>query len=49
MAETNLGVMYGLGHGVPLDFVLAYMWFNLAAAQDTTNAVHGRDHFSLAK
>ena len=31
-AQTNLGVMYAAGLGVPQDYVSAHMWFNLAAA-----------------
>ena len=33
IAQLNLGFMYFRGHGVPKDFVLSYMWFNLAASQ----------------
>ena len=29
-AQANLGVMYGLGRGVPKDFVLALKWFILS-------------------
>ncbi|MCZ6564735.1 MAG: sel1 repeat family protein, partial [Gammaproteobacteria bacterium] len=35
-AQTNLALMYGKGKGVPQDYVLAYMWINLAAAQNST-------------
>ncbi len=31
-AQYNLGVIYEVGQGVPQDYVLAHMWFNLAAA-----------------
>ena len=31
-AQFNLGIMYANGEGVPKDYVLAYMWRNLAAA-----------------
>ena len=31
-AQSNLGGMYASGQGVPKDYVLAYMWRNLAAA-----------------
>jgi TPR repeat protein len=31
-AQFNLGFMYASGQGVPKDYVLAYMWRNLAAA-----------------
>ena len=37
-AQTSLGVMYGLGRGIPKDVVLAYMWFNLAAPQGYADA-----------
>jgi TPR repeat protein len=42
-AQYNLGVMYGKGQGVPRDDVLAYMWFNLAAAQGDPNGKGLRD------
>jgi TPR repeat protein len=32
MAETIVGSMYYFNHGVPLDWVSAYMWFSLATA-----------------
>ena len=32
-AQAMLGLMYDKGHGVPLNFVLAYKWLNLAAAR----------------
>ena len=32
-AQYNLGLRYDTGDGVPEDLVLAYMWFNLSAAQ----------------
>ena len=31
-AQYDLGVRYGTGQGIPQDYVLAHMWFNLAAA-----------------
>jgi uncharacterized protein len=31
-AQHFVALMYSEGKGVPLDYVLAYMWFNLAAA-----------------
>ncbi len=31
-AQTNLGVMYSNGTGVPQDYILAHMWLNLAAS-----------------
>jgi TPR repeat protein len=39
--------MYSDGHGVPQDYVLAHMWFNLAASQseakDRDRAAKARD------
>ena len=32
-AQFNLGLMYYKGEGVPEDYVRAFAWFNLAAAQ----------------
>lgn len=37
-AQYVLGRMYARGQGVPKDYALAYMWFNLAAAQSSPNA-----------
>ena len=31
-AQFYLGAMYAQGQGVPQDFVLAHMWYNVAAA-----------------
>jgi TPR repeat protein len=42
-AQTNLGDMYANGRGVPQDYILAHMWFNLAAAQGDGDATKGRD------
>ena len=33
-AQNNLGWMYANGRGVEQDFLLAYMWFHLAAVRD---------------
>jgi TPR repeat protein len=38
--------MYGAGEGVPQDYVLAYMWFNLAAAQGQKGAKSARDEIA---
>jgi hypothetical protein len=38
-AQSNLGVIYGEGQGVPQDYVLAHMWFSLAAAEGNDKAV----------
>ena len=42
-AQFNLGVAYAKGHGIPLDFVQAYKWFDLAAAQGVTNGASLRE------
>jgi uncharacterized protein len=34
--------MHGKGQGVPEDYVIAHMWFNLAAASGNKNAARGR-------
>ena len=31
-AQFNLGARYALGTGVPKDYLLAYMWYNIAGA-----------------
>ena len=40
----NLGVMYAKGLGVPQDYGRAHMWFNLAAANGSTNAAREPRH-----
>ncbi len=42
-AQFNLGLLYAKGQGVPRDYVQAYMWFELSAAQDDQSAVSNRD------
>ena len=42
-AQNTLGVAYVKGEGVPQDYVLAHMWFNLAAAQGNEDARQNRD------
>ena len=37
-AMFGLGLIYYNGRGVPKDYVMAYMWFNLAAAQGNETA-----------
>ena len=34
---------YSLGRGVPMDYVRAHMWFNLAAVKCGADAVKNRD------
>ena len=45
-AQFNVGTMYANGQGVPQNYVLAYKWFSLSAAQGYTDAVKGRDFIS---
>ena len=42
-AQFSLGFMYQKGLGVPQDYVRAYMWFDLAAAQGTKGAAEWRE------
>ena len=42
-AQFNVGTMYANGQGVAQNYVLAYKWFSLSAAQGYTDAVKGRD------
>jgi uncharacterized protein len=42
-AQFNLGLLYAKGQGVLRDYVQAYMWFELSAAQDDQSAVSNRD------
>ena len=41
-AQFILGVMYANGEGVPENYVRAYAWLNLAAAQGHEDAVSGK-------
>ena len=42
-AQSNLGQMYLKGLGVPQDYVLAHMWFNLSSSQGITTAIKNRN------
>ena len=42
-AQFNLGYRYSIGQGVPQDYVLAHMWFNIAAASGHEYALKARD------
>jgi TPR repeat protein len=42
-AQCLLGVMYGNGNGVPQNYILAHMWYNLATSQGHDNAKPKRD------
>ena len=46
-AQFSLGFMYEKGQGVPQDYVQAYMWFDLAAAQGTKGAAQWREHTAV--
>ena len=38
-AQVTLGLMYAIGEGVPQDFVTAYAWWDIAAANGNTDTV----------
>jgi TPR repeat protein len=42
-SQVMLGYMYYHGEGVQQEYVLAHMWFNLAAVQGNVNASELRD------
>ena len=42
-AMLELGRVYGMGLGAPQDYVLAHMWFNLAASRGEMAALKERD------
>jgi TPR repeat protein len=42
-AQSRLGALYEYGEGVPQDYVLAYMWSNLGAAQGNESAQSNKD------
>jgi TPR repeat protein len=41
VAQLSLGLMYQRGRGLPQDYALAHMWFNLSASRAT--AAEDRD------
>ena len=43
-AQFNLGVMYERGRGVPVNDILAHMWFNIAA---TNGNEGGRENLEI--
>ena len=45
-AEHYMAFLYGVGLHVPQDYVLSYMWDNLAAAQDEKGARLSRDNLA---
>ena len=42
-AQFNLGMMYDNGRGVPQDYALAYMWFNLCGSSGDKDCVKNRN------
>jgi TPR repeat protein len=42
-AYNNLGTMYALGQGVPLDYVQAHKWFGLASSPDDGSEKESRE------
>jgi TPR repeat protein len=42
-AQSRLGFLYYMGQGVPQDYLLAHMWFNLAASQYSASENKDRD------
>ena len=38
----ELGMMYSVGRSVPVDFVIAHKWFNLAAMRGNADAIRLR-------
>jgi TPR repeat protein len=45
-AQWFLGGMYQRGRGLPQDFVLAHMWFNLSASQGDMGAQEMRENIA---
>ena len=47
-AETyfNLGMMYSSGRNVPIDYIIAHKWFNLAAMKGSRDAVRLRQEIA---
>lgn len=42
-AQISLGRLYELGQGIPQDYVLAYLWYSLAATTGDINALESRN------
>ena len=42
-AQYYLGVMYSAGEGVKKDYILAHMWYNLAAGKGDKSGTNNRD------
>jgi len=50
-AQSNLGLMYTNGQGVPQDYIQAHMWYDLAAASggDEDKERHAKNRDSIAE
>ena len=42
-AQYNLGIMYGTGQGIPQNYKIAYILFNLAASNGGADVTQNRD------
>ncbi len=42
-SQFSLGLIYEMSQGVPQDFVMAHMWYSLAAAKGGKEAASSRD------
>ena len=42
-AQSNLGVMYYIGQGVPQDYVSAHMWWNICGSSGDKGCVEKRN------
>ena len=45
-ARVHLALMYSAGWGVPQDFIIAYKWWNMAAADGLSQAGYWRDRIA---
>ncbi len=43
LAQNSLGRLYEMGRGVPQDYLLAHVWYTIAAINGDDNAVANRD------
>jgi len=46
-AMFNIGELYSSGKGVPQDYVLAYMWFTLAASHYPASEIADRNNVAV--
>ena len=45
-AQNNLGVMYEQGDGVTKDIIRAHMWYSIAVANGSKDAVTPHEHYA---